>query len=157
MIYLEINFMIGRWFRPIFHVESFLRSRVQKSHINHRSELSGDLFQEWAMISSKFSCLEFLEISSTKEPHQSQKWDIWRPFSWVGVDFVQILRSRYSWDLYYKRAKSITEESYLETVFMRGRWFSPNFHVESFLRSIVEESHINHRSELSGDLFHQWA
>ena len=185
--------MSGRWFRPSFHVESFLRSIVQKSHINHRSELSADHFLEWAMISSKFSCREFLEIYSTKithindrselsadhfhewamisskfscrkfleiystkEPHQSQKWAICRPFSWVGDDFVQTFISRVSWDLEYKRATSITEVSYLETIFMSGRWCCPSFHVESFLRSIVQKSHINHRSELSGDHFHEW-
>ena len=46
------------------------------------------------MILSKFSCREFLEIYNTREPHQSQKWAIWRPFSWVGDDFVQIFMSR---------------------------------------------------------------
>ena len=193
MSYLETIFKGGRWFRRNLHVESFLRSVVQKSHINHRSELSGDHFHEWAMISSKFSCRkfleiystkephqsqkwaicrpfsewamisskfscrEFLEICSTKEPHQSQKWYIWRPFSWVGDDFVQIFMSRVSWDLYYKRATSITEMTHLETIFMIGRWFRSNFHIESFLRSIVQKSHINHRSELSGDHFQQWA
>ena len=113
--------MSGRWFRPNFHVESFLRSLVQKSHINHRSELSGDHFQEWAMISSKISCREFLEIFNKKEPHK------------------------------------FTEVSYLETNFMSGRWFRPNFHVDCFLRSTLQESHIIHRSELSGDHFHEWA
>ena len=97
--YRETIFMSGRWFRPNFHVESFLRSIAQKSHINHRSELSGDHIQQWAMISSKPSCREFLEIYSTKEPHQSQKWAIWRPFSWVGDDFVEVFMSRVSWDL----------------------------------------------------------
>ena len=155
--YLETIFLSGRWFRPNFHDESFLRSIKQKSHINHRNELSGDHLHEWAMISSKISCREFLKIYSKKEPHQSQKWAIWRSFSWVGVDFVQIFMSRVSWDLYYKRAKSITEVSYLEIIFMSGRWFRPNFHVESFLRSIVQKSHNNHRSELSGDHFHEWA
>ena len=149
--------MSGRWFRPNFHVQSFLRSIVQKSHINHRSELSGDHFHEWPMISSKISCRDFLEMYSTKEPHQSQKWAIWRPFSWVGDDFVQIFKSRVSRDLKYKRATSFTEVSNLETFFMSGRWFRPNFHVESFLRSIVQKSHINHRSELSGDHFHESA
>ena len=76
--------MSGRWFRPSFHVESFLKSIVQKSHINHRTELSADHSHEWAVISSKLSCRKFLEVYSTKEPHQSQKWAIWRPFSWVG-------------------------------------------------------------------------
>ena len=95
----------------------------------------------------------FLEIYSTKEPNQSQKWAIWRPFSWVGGDFVQSFMSRVSWDLKYKRPTSITEVTYLETIFMSGRWFRPSFHVESFLRSIVQKSHINHRSELSGDHF----
>ena len=128
---LETIFMSGRWFRPNLHVESFLRSIVQKSHINHRSELSGDHFHEWAMISSKFSCREFLEIYKTKEPHQSQKRAIWRPFSRVGDDFVQTFISRVSWDLEYKRATSITEVSYLETIFMSGRWCCPSFHVES--------------------------
>ena len=113
--------MSGRWFRPNFHVESFLRSLIQESHIIHRSELSGDNFHEWAMISSKFSCREFLEIFNTREPQQ------------------------------------FTELSYLETIFMSGRWFRPNFHVENFLRSIIQESHIFHRSELSGDHFHEWA
>ena len=149
--------MSGRRFRPRFHVESILRSIIQESHINHRSELSGDHFHEWAMISSKFSCREFLEIYGTKEPHQSQKWAIWRPFSWVGIGFVQIFMSRVIWDLYYKRATSFTEMSYLETIFMSGRRFRPNFHVESFLRSIIQESHINQRSDLSGDHFHEWA
>ena len=155
--YRETIFMSGRWFRPNFNVESFLKYRVQKGHINHRSEQSGDHFHAWLMISSKCSCREFLEIYNTGEPHQSQKWVIWRPFSWVGVDFVQILMSRVSWDLQYKRATSITVVSYLETIFKRGRWFRPNYHVEGFLRSIVQESHINHRSELSGDHFHQRA
>ena len=94
--FLEINFMIGPWFCPIFLDESFLRFLVQKSHINHRSELSGDHFHVWRMISSKLSWREFLEIYKTKEPHQSQKWAIWRPFSWVGDDFVQNLMSRVS-------------------------------------------------------------
>ena len=129
----------------------------QASHIIHRSELSGDHFHEWAMLSSKFSCREFLEIYITREPHLSQKWAIWRPFSWVGVDFVQILMSRVSWDLQYKRATSITEVSYLETIFMSGRWFRPNFHVELLLRYIIQESQINHRSALSGDHLHEWA
>ena len=228
MSYLETIFMSGRWFRPSFHVENFLRSIVEKSHINHRSELSGDQFHEWAMISSKFpcgefleiystiephqsekwaiwrpfswvgddfvqvfmsflrslvekshinhrselsgdhfhewaktsskfSCREFLEIYSTIEPHQSEKWAIWRPFSWVGDDFVPIFMSRVSWDLKYKRATSFTEVNYLETIFMSWRWFRPNFHVKSFLRSIVQNSHIIHRSELSGDHFHEWS
>ena len=154
---LETIFKSGRWFRPSFHVESFLRSIVQKSHINHRIELSGDHFHERAMISSKFSCREFLEIYSIKELHQSQKWAIWRPFSWVGDDFVPIFMSRVSWDLWYKRVTSFTEVSSLETIFMSGRSFRPNFHVEIFLRSVVQKSHINHRSELSGDHFHEWA
>ena len=77
------------WFRPNLQLESFLWSIIQESHINHRSELSGDNFHEWAMISSKFSCREFLEIFNTREPHHSQKWANWRPFSWVGDDFVQ--------------------------------------------------------------------
>ena len=128
--YLETIFMSGRWFRPRFLVENFLRSIVQKSHINHRSVLSGDHFHEWPMILSKFSFREFLEIYSTKEPHQSQKWAIWRPFSWVGDDFVHVFLSRVSWDLQYKRTKSFTEVSYLETIFMSGRWFRPSFHVE---------------------------
>ena len=157
MSYLETIHMSGRWFRPNFHVESFLRSIVQTSHINHRSELSGDHFHEWAVISSKFSCRKFLEIYSTKEPHQSRKWAISRPLSWVCDDFFQIFKSRDSWDLNYKRATSFTERSNLETFFMSGRWFRPNFHVESFLRSIAQKSHINHRSELSGDQFHEWA
>ena len=147
----------GRWFCPKFHVESFSRSIIQESHIIRRSELSGDHFHELALISSKFSCREFLEISDTREPHFSQKWAVWRPFSWLGVDFVQILKSRVSWDLQYKRATSITEVSYLETIFMSGRWFRHKIHVESFLRSITQDSHINHRSELSGDHFHEWA
>ena len=222
--------MSGRRFRPNFHVESILRSIIQESHINHRSELSGDHFHELALISSQFSCRVFLEISNTREPHNSQKWAIWRPFSWVGYGFVQIFKSRVSWDLYYKRARTITEVSYLKTTFISGRWFRPNFHVESFfqiystkepnhsqkwgiwrpfsgvgddfvqsfmsrvswdlqyeratsftevsymetillsgrrfrpnfhvesfLRSIIQESHINHRSELTGDHFHDWA
>ena len=149
--------MSGRWFRPNFHVESFLRSMVQKSHNNHRSELSGDDFHEWAMISSNISCREFLEIKNTREPYHSQKWSIWRLFSWVGDDFVQIVMSRDSWDLWYKRATSITEVSYQETIFMSGRWFRPIFHVESFLRSKIQESHIIHRNELSGDHSYEWA
>ena len=149
--------MSGRWFCPNFHVESFLRSIIRESHIIHRSELSGDHFHEWATFSSIFSCREFLEIYYTREPHQSQKWPIWRPFSWVGDDFVQIFMSRDSWDLLYKRATSFIEVSYLETIFISGRWFRPSFHVESFLRSIVQKSHINHRSDLSGDHFHEWA
>ena len=155
--YLETIFMSGRWFRPNFHVEIFYRSIGQNSHINHRSDLSGDHFLEWAMISFKFSCREFLGMYSTKEPHQSQKWAIRRPFSWVGDDFVQYFMSRVSWDQKYKRAISFTEVSYLETIFMSGRWFRPNFHDESFFRCIVQNSHINHRSELSGDHFHEWA
>ena len=157
MSYLETTFISGRWFCPSFHVESFLRSIVQKNTINHRSELSGDHIQEWAMISSKPSCREFLEIYSTKEPHQSQKWAIWRPFSWAGDDFVQNFMSIVSWDLYYKRATSITEVTYLDTIFMIGQWFRSNFHVQCFLRSKIQESHIIHRSELSGDHFHEWA
>ena len=155
--YLETIFMSGRWFRHEIHVESFLRSLTQDSHINHRSELSGDHFHEWAMILSKFSCREFLEIYNTREPHHSQKWAIWRPFSWEGDDFVQIFMSRVSWGLQYKRATSITEVSYLETIFMSGRWFCPKFHVQSFSRSIIQESHIIHRCELSGDHFDEWA
>ena len=149
--------MSGQWFRPKFHVANFLRSIVKKSHINHRSELSGDHFHEWALISSKFSCREFLEIYSTKEPQQSQKWAIWRSISWLGVDFVHFFMSRFSRDLEYKRATLITEVSYLETIFKSGRWFCPIFHDESFLRSLVQKSHINHRSELYGDHFHEWA
>ena len=113
--------MSGRWFRPNFHVESLLRSIIQESHIIHRSEISGDHFHDWAMISFKFSSREFLEIYNTREPHQSQNWAIWRQFSWVGDDFVQIFISRL------------------------------------FFRSIVQKSHINHRSELSGDQFQEWA
>ena len=157
MSYLETTFISGRCFYPSFHVESFLRSIAQKSHIIHRSELSGDHSHEWAMISSKFLCREFLEIYSTKKPHQSQNWAIWILFSWLGGDFVQIFMSSVSWDLKYKRATSFTEVSYLETIFESGRWFRPNLHVESFLRSIVQKSHINHRSELSGDHIQQWA
>ena len=77
----------------------FSEPLVQKSHIIHRSELSGDHFHEWALISSKFACREFLEISNTREPQQLQNWAIWRPFYWVGVDFVQIFNSRVSCDL----------------------------------------------------------
>ena len=149
--------MSGRWFRRKFHVENFSRSLIQESHIFHRSELSGDNFHEWAIISSKFSCREFLEIFNTREPHHSQKWAIWRPFPWVGDDFVQIFMSRVSWDLWYKRATSITEVSYLETIFRSGLWFRPNFNVESFLRSIIQASHNNYRIELSGDHFHELA
>ena len=149
--------MSGRRFRPGFHVESFLRSIVQKNDIKHRSDLSGDHFHAWATISSKFSCRGFLEIYNSREPHPSQKWAIWRSYSGVSDDFVQIFMSRVSWDLLYKRATSITEVTYLETIFMSGRWFCRNFHVESFLRSIIQESHIIHRSELSGDHFHDWA
>ena len=109
------------------------------------------------MISTKFSCREFLEIYGTTEPHQSQKWAIWRPFSWVGFGFVEILMSRVFWDLYYKRATTITELSYLETIFLSWRWFRSNFQLESFLWSLIQESHINHRSELSGDNLHEWA
>ena len=158
--YLETIFMSGRWFRPKFHVESFLRSIIQESHIIHRSELSGDHFHEWAMISSKFSCREFLEIYNTREPQHSQKWAIWRPFSWVGDDFVQIFMSRVSWDLLdHFQESHINHRSDLsgDHFLMSGRWFCPNFHVESFLRSIIQESHIIHRSELSGDHFHEWA
>ena len=149
--------MSWRSFRPNFHVEKFLRSLIQESPIFHRSELSGDHFEEWATISSKFSCREFLEIFNTRETHQLQKWATWRPFSWVGDDFVQVFMSRVSWDLQYKRATSITEVSYLETIFMSGRWFRHKIHVESFSRSIIQDSHIIHRSELSGDHFHEWA
>ena len=113
--------MSWRWFRPNFQLESFLRSIKQESHINHRSELSGDRFNELALISFKFSTREFLEVYNTREPHQSQKWAIWRPFS------------------------------------LSGRWFCRNFHVQSFSRSIIQESHINHRRDLSGDHFHEWA
>ena len=155
--YLETIFMSGRRFRPKIQVESFLRSIIQESHINHWSELPGDNFHEWAMILSKISFREFLEIFNTREPHHSQKWAIWRRFSWVSDDFVQIFMSRVSWDLLYKRATSITEVTYLETIFMSGRWFCPNFRVESFLRSIIQKSHIIHRSEVSGDHFHEWA
>ena len=155
--YVETIFMSVRWFRPKFHVANFLRSIVQKNHINHRSELSGDHFHEWAKISSKFSCREFLVIYSTRKPHPSKKWAIQRKFPWVGVDFVQTFMSRFSWDLEYKRATSITEVSYLETIFFSGRWFRSNFHVESFSRSIIQESHMIHRIELSGDHFHECA
>ena len=131
---------VGDDFVQIFVSRVFFRSIVQKSHINHKSELSGDHFHEWAMISSKFSCREFLDIYGTKEPHQSQKWAIWRPFSWVGIGFVQIFMSRVFWVLYYKRATSFTAMSYHETIFMSGRRFRPNFHVEIFLRSIMSIS-----------------
>ena len=104
-----------------------------------------------------FHVESFFQIYSTKEPHQSQKWAIWRPFSWVGDDFVQTFMSRVCWDLWYKRATSITEVTFLDTIFMSGHWFRPSFHNESFLRSIIQESHINHRSVLSGDHFHEWA
>ena len=126
---------VGDEFVQIFMSRVFFRSIVQKNHTHQRSELSGDLFHEWAMISSKFSCREFLEIYGTKshnnyrselsgdlflelvlisskvstrefleiyntrEPHHSQKWAIWRPFSRIIVDFVQIFMSRVSWDL----------------------------------------------------------
>ena len=90
---------VGDDFVQFFMSRVFIRSIVQKSHTHHRSELPGDHFHEWAMISSKFLCREFLEIYGTKEPHQSQKWAMWRPFSWVGFGFVQILMSRVSWDL----------------------------------------------------------
>ena len=86
--------MSGRWFRRNFHVESFTRSLIQESHIIHRGELSEDHFHEWAMISSKHSSWDFLEIYNTREPHRSQKWAIWRAFSWVDDDFVQIFMSR---------------------------------------------------------------
>ena len=145
--------MSGRWFRRNFHVESFARSLIQESHIIHRGELSEDHFHEWAMISSKHSSWDFLEIYNTREPHRSQKWATWRPFSWVGDDFVQIFMSRVSWDLWYKRAISITEVSYVETIFKSGLWFRPNFNVESFLRSIIQASHNIYRIELSGDHF----
>ena len=154
---LETIFLSGLWFRPNFNVECFLRSIIQESHNNYRIELSGDHFFELALISSKFSTREFFVIYNTREPHQSQKWAIWRPFSWVGDDFVQIFMSRVSWDLWYKRATSITELSCLETIFMSGRWFRRNFYVESFSRSLIQESHIIHRSELSEDHFHEWA
>ena len=149
--------MSWRWFRPNFHVECFLRSLIQESHIIHRSELSGDHFHELALISSKFSTREFLVIYNTGEPHQSLKWATWRQFSWVGDDFVEKFISRVSRDLLYKRATSFTEVSYLKTIFMSERWLRPNFLVESFLRSIIQDSHIIHRSELSGDHFHEWA
>ena len=155
--YLKTIFMSGRWFRPNFLVERFSRSLIQENHIIHRSELSEDHFHEWAMISSNFSCRDFLRSSNTREPQQLQNWAIWRPFSWVGVDFVQIFNSRVSCDLYYKRATSNTEVSYLKTIFMSGRWFRPNFLVESFSRSLIQENHIIHRSELSEDHFHEWA
>ena len=169
--------MSGRWFCPNFHVESFLRSIIQESHINHRSELSGDHFHEWAMISSKFSCREFLEIYNTREPHQSQKWAIWRPFSWVGDGFVQIFMSRVSWDL-IQESHIIHRSELSGDHFMSGRWFRPNFEINNtrephqsqilsrfswvgddfvqIFRSIYK-SHINHRSDLSGDHFHEWA
>ena len=102
---------------PNFHVESFLRSIIQESHINHRSELSGDHFHEWAMISSKISCREFLEIYNTREPHHSQKWAIWRPFSWVGVEFLEI----YNQEIFMLSGDH----------FLRRRRFR-DFHVESF-------------------------
>ena len=104
-----------------------------------------------------FHVERFYQIYSTKEPHPSQKWATWRPFSWVGDDFVQIFMSRVSWDLWYKRATSITEVSCLETIFLSGLWFRPNFNVESFLRSIIQESHNNYRIELSGDHFFELA
>ena len=81
--------------RRNFHVESFSRSLIHESHIIHRGELSEDHFHEWAMISSKHSSREFLEIYNTREPHRSQKWAIWRAFSWVDDDFVQIFMSRF--------------------------------------------------------------
>ena len=149
--------MSGRWFRPSFYVESFLRSIVQKSHINHRSELSGDHFHKRAMISSKFLCREFLEIYSTKEPHQSQKWAIWRPFPRVGDDFVQTFISRVFWDLEYKRVTSIRDVSYLETIFIEWAMISSKFSCREFLEIYSKKSHINHRSELTGDHFQEWA
>ena len=103
-----------------------------------------------------FHVESFYQIYSTKEPHPSQKWATWKPFSWVGDDFVQIFMSRVSWDLWYKRATSITEVSYVETIFMSGLWFRPNFNVESFLRSIIQASHNNYRIELSGIHFLSW-
>ena len=187
--------MSGRWFRPNFLVESFLRSIIQESRIIHRSELSGEHFHEWAMISStffiveiflrsirqeshiihrselsghlfhesamissKFSCRDFLEIYKTREPHHSQKWAIWRLFSWVGVDFVQFYKLE-------NFMRSIRKESHINH---RSELSGHNFHewamtssklliVESFLRSIRQESHTIHRSELSGDHFHEWA
>ena len=124
--------------------EFFSRSIVQESHINHRIDLSGDYFHEWATILSNFSCREFLEIYNTREPHHSQKWAIWRPFSWEGDDFVQIFMSRVSWGLQYKRATSITEVSYLETIFDEWAMILSKISCpEFFSRSIIQESHIN--------------
>ena len=140
-----------------FSCRYFLRSLIQESHNNYRIELSGDHFLELALISSKYSTREFLVIYNTREPHQTQKWAIWRQFSWVGDDFVEIFMSRVSRDLWYKRTTSFTEVSYMETIFMSGRWFRPNFLVESFARSLIQESHIIHRSELSEDHFLEWA
>ena len=106
-------------------------------------------------IRPNFHIESFFQIYSTKEPHPSEKWAIWRPFSWVGDDFVQIFMSRVSWDLWYKRATTFTEVSYLETFFLSWCWFRPKFQLESFSRTIILESHIIHRSELSGDHFQE--
>ena len=149
--------MSGRWFRPNFHVESFLRSIVQKSHINHRSDLSGDHFHEWGMISSKLSCRKFLEIYSTKEPHQSQKWAIWRPFpEWAMISSK--FSCREFLEIYSTKITHINHKvTYRETIFNSGRWFRPNLHVESFLRSIVQKSHINHKVTYRETIFIEWA
>ena len=172
--YLETIFMSWRWFRPNFQLESFLRSIIQESHINRRSELSGDRFNELALISSKFfkfssghsskfSCREFLEIYNRFT--EVSYLEIFMSGRWLCPSF---LLSRVSWDtrefstrefleIYNTREPHQAEVSYLETIFMSWRWFRPNFQLESFLRSIKQESHINHRSELSGDHFHELA
>ena len=64
-----------------FSCRDILRSLIQENHNIYRIELSGDHFLELALISSKISTREFLVIYNTREPHQSQKWAIWRQFS----------------------------------------------------------------------------
>ena len=128
--------MFGRNHRPLtsnFSCREFLWSLIQESHNNYRIEPSGDHFLQLALISSKFSTREFLGMYNTREPHQSQKWAIWRQFSWVGDDFVESFMSRVSRDLYYKRATTITELSYLETIFLSWRWLSSKFATREFL------------------------
>ena len=150
--------MSRRLFRRNFHVEIFPRSIIQESHIIHRSELSGDHFHELAMISFKFSTRQFLEIYNTREPHQSQKWAIWRPFSWVGDDFVQIFMSRVFLRSIVQKSHTHHRSELPGDHFHEWAMISSKFFiVESFLRSMVQKSHIIHRSELSGDHFHEWA
>ena len=131
--YLETIFKSGRWFRPNLHVESFLRSIVQKSHINHRSELSGDHFHKWAMLLSKFSCREFLEIYSTKEPHQSQSDLSWDHFhEWARIsskfscrEFLEIYSTKepyqsQKWAIW--RPYSTVGDDFVQTFLSRVSW-----------------------------------